>query len=103
MQMSQKKALEILGTLEGEFPDARTLLRFENPFQLLVATILAAQCTDERVNQVTESLFRQLPNPKTMMVVAAEELEQMIVDDLPSEWRLACQMIVRDEDVLVEF
>jgi endonuclease-3 len=74
----RERTLAILDVLEEQFPDARTLLRFENPFQLLVATILAAQCTDERVNQVTEDLFRKLPDPKTMSEATPEDLEQMI-------------------------
>jgi endonuclease-3 len=53
------RARRILTRLEGAYPDATIALRFETPLQLLVATILAAQCTDERVNQVTPALFRK--------------------------------------------
>lgn len=55
----KKKVLKILDLLEKEHPDARIALKFSNPLELLVATILAAQCTDERVNQVTRSLFKK--------------------------------------------
>jgi endonuclease-3 len=55
----QARARKIIALLERAYPDATIALRFESPLQLLVATILAAQCTDERVNQVTESLFRK--------------------------------------------
>lgn len=53
------RARKIIRLLERAYPDARIALRFETPLQLLVATILAAQCTDERVNQVTASLFQR--------------------------------------------
>ncbi len=52
---------EILKRLDKEYPNATTALRFSNPLELLIATILSAQCTDERVNQVTETLFRKYP------------------------------------------
>ena len=55
----KKRVLKILDLLEKEHPDARIALKFSNPLELLVATILAAQCTDERVNQVTRSLFKK--------------------------------------------
>jgi endonuclease-3 len=53
------RARKIIALLERAYPDATIALRFETPLQLLAATILSAQCTDERVNQVTESLFRK--------------------------------------------
>jgi endonuclease III len=55
----QARARKIIGLLERAYPDATIALRFETPLELLVATILAAQCTDERVNQVTVGLFRK--------------------------------------------
>ena len=55
----KKKVLRIIDLLEKEHPDAKIALKFSNPLELLVATILAAQCTDERVNQVTRSLFKK--------------------------------------------
>jgi endonuclease-3 len=51
--------VKILDILQKEYPDARVTLDFKDPLQLLVATILAAQCTDERVNQVTKDLFKK--------------------------------------------
>ena len=53
---------KILDILEKEYPDARVTLNFKDPLQLLMATILAAQCTDERVNRVTKDLFRKYRN-----------------------------------------
>ncbi len=52
-------AIKVLEILQKEYPDARVTLDFKDPLQLLVATILAAQCTDERVNQVTRDLFKE--------------------------------------------
>lgn len=54
-----EKALKVLNILEKEYPDARVTLDFKDPLQLLIATILAAQCTDERVNMVTKDLFKK--------------------------------------------
>ena len=57
---------QILERLSIEYPGADCALAHENPFQLLVATILSAQCTDKRVNQVTPSLFERFPTPAAM-------------------------------------
>jgi endonuclease-3 len=59
----KEKASIILQRLEKEYPKAKTALNFETPFQLLVATILSAQTTDERVNMVTEKLFKKFKTP----------------------------------------
>ncbi len=56
---AKRRVKKILEALRKEYPDARTALRFSTPLELLVATILSAQCTDERVNQVTEKLFKK--------------------------------------------
>ncbi|HVO38925.1 MAG TPA: endonuclease III [Spirochaetia bacterium] len=64
--------------LIAEYPDARCMLDHRDPFQLLVATILAAQCTDERVNQVTPALFQRFPDPPTMAKADIAELESLI-------------------------
>ena len=74
----QKRTLEILRRLHAEYPDARCSLTFRNPYQLLVATILSAQCTDERVNQVTPALFRRYPEPADLAEAKPEELEELI-------------------------
>ncbi len=55
----QERVQNIIERLTEEYPDARTALRFRNPLELLVATVLSAQCTDERVNKVTEHLFQK--------------------------------------------
>jgi endonuclease-3 len=71
-------ALEILNRLKSEYPDAHCELDFETPLQLLIATILSAQCTDKRVNMVTPSLFKRYPDAESLSAAKTEELEDMI-------------------------
>jgi endonuclease-3 len=68
----------LIGILERLYPEATTALRHENPLQLLVATILSAQCTDERVNQVTPVLFERYPDAAALAASETDELESMI-------------------------
>ena len=58
----KKRISEIIQLLKKEYPDSKCSLEFENPFQLIVSTILSAQCTDKRVNLVTPFLFREYKN-----------------------------------------
>lgn len=74
----QKRADEIIKRLKEEYPDAYCELNHSNAFELLVATILSAQCTDERVNIVTAMLFRKYRKPQDYLSVAPEELEKDI-------------------------
>jgi len=74
----KERALEILRRLKKMYPEARTALHSENPFELLVATILSAQCTDERVNKVTRELFKKYRAPEDYIKVSREEIEQDI-------------------------
>ena len=69
---------KIFAALDGLFPQADCALHHENPFQLLVATILSAQCTDERVNKVTPELFRKYPKPQDYVGLPQHELEKEI-------------------------
>ena len=69
---------EILDALESQHPDADTELHYRTPFQLLVATILSAQSTDQRVNMVTPSLFERYPNARALAHATPEELEPQI-------------------------
>jgi endonuclease-3 len=71
-------ALEILARLKREYPDAHCELDFETPLQLLIATILSAQCTDKRVNMVTPDLFRNYPDAKSLAAANPETLEGQI-------------------------
>ncbi|SHG49410.1 DNA-(apurinic or apyrimidinic site) lyase /endonuclease III [Thermosyntropha lipolytica DSM 11003] len=68
----------ILDRLEGEYPDASTLLKYRNLFELLVAVILSAQSTDEQVNRVTDRLFARYPTPYALAEASLEELEEII-------------------------
>lgn len=74
----QAKIKEILRLLEKHYSDATTELKYKNPFELLIATILAAQCTDRQVNKVTPELFRKYSSPAEMAVLKPEELEKEI-------------------------
>lgn len=73
-----RRAAEIIERLKIEYPEAHCELIHSNPFELLVATILSAQCTDERVNVVTATLFRKYRQSSDYLAVAPEELEQDI-------------------------
>ena len=70
-----RKVNRMLGTI---FPEARCELDFENPLQLLVATVLSAQCTDKRVNMVTPNLFKHFPTVEALASAKREDLEQAI-------------------------
>jgi endonuclease-3 len=70
-----EKVQAIMHLLDESYPDVVCSLDFANPLQLLVATILSAQCTDERVNQVTPQLFKKYPSARDFSQVALEELE----------------------------
>ncbi len=74
----KKRTAEIIKRLKKEYPDAHCALNHTNAFELLVATILSAQCTDVRVNIVTETLFRKYRTPQEFADVPLEELTQDI-------------------------
>ena len=71
-------AREILGRLEREYPGAKCALDYTTPFELLIATILSAQCTDKRVNMVTPHLFRTYPDVASMASARQEDVEEII-------------------------
>ncbi len=71
-------ALEALRRITDAYPDARVELRFRNPLELLVATILSAQCTDRRVNAVTETLFVRYPDAAAFAAADIHELEEAV-------------------------
>jgi endonuclease-3 len=75
---NKERALKILSLLNEEYPEVKGALIFTNAFELLIATILSAQCTDARVNIVTESLFKKYKSPKDFIKVPVEELEKAI-------------------------
>lgn len=68
----------ILSELSSAYPDAHCELNYRNPFELLVATILSAQCTDVRVNQVTSNLFERYPDPSAFAAASLADLEEAI-------------------------
>lgn len=74
----KKRTTEIIKRLKKAYPDAHCALNHSNPFELLIATILSAQCTDERVNMVTAGLFRKYRGPQAFAEVSQKELEQDI-------------------------
>lgn len=78
MEPAKKRIGKIIQILRQEYPSSRTALWFETPLQILVATILAAQCTDERVNQITPKLFQRYPTVADLARADREELERII-------------------------
>lgn len=95
----KQRANEILIRLKRLYPDATCTLNYETPVQLLVATILSAQCTDERVNQVTPALFGRFPDAAAIAGADLAELETLIRStgfyrNKAKNIQGACQMIV---------
>ena len=76
--MAQTDVRRVLDALALLYPEARAELHFSNPFETLIATILSAQCTDKRVNQVTEVLFKRYPDAFAFSRLTQEELEPQI-------------------------
>ena len=74
----RRQADEVLARLRREYPEARCALAHDNPYQLLVATILSAQCTDERVNMVTPAVFARYPTPADLADADPDELQDLI-------------------------
>ena len=74
----KSRTRDIIRRLKRAYPDAKCSLNYTNPFELLVATILSAQCTDERVNLVTADLFRKYRKPEDYLKVSPRELEKDI-------------------------
>ncbi len=78
MKKSEASILQIISELQKLYPDAECSLDYKDPFQLLIATILSAQCTDARVNMVTPALFKKFPTPEKMSKASLAELEGLI-------------------------
>jgi endonuclease III len=74
----RQRALEVLVRLKRLYPDATCSLNYETPVQLLVATILSAQCTDERVNKVTPALFARFPDADAMAAADPDEIVELV-------------------------
>ncbi len=74
--MNTKDKKWALDTLANLYPEAKPALEYGTPYQLLVAVVLSAQCTDERVNIVTDTLFKIAPTPEKMLLLSQEQLER---------------------------
>lgn len=74
----KRRGLKVIKFLKVKFPNAKIALNFENPIQLLVAVILSAQCTDKKVNQVTENIFKKYKTAADFAKLTQDQLEKMI-------------------------
>jgi len=102
----KQRALEILSRLHNLYPDATCSLNYATPVQLLVATILSAQCTDERVNKVTPELFGRFPDAESLANADILELEELVRStgfyrNKAKNIQGACRMIVNDFNAVV--
>lgn len=78
MLQSKDGLTKIIATLDSMYPDVKTPLVHHNPFQLLIATMLSAQCTDKQVNAVTPSLFKALPGPQDFAAASLRSIEKLV-------------------------
>ncbi len=97
----KQRASEILTRLKRLYPEAPCTLNYETPVQLLVATILSAQCTDERVNLVTPELFRRFPDAPALARADLSEIEQLVRStgfyrNKAKNIQAACRMIISE-------
>ncbi|BAZ88467.1 endonuclease III [Dolichospermum compactum] len=102
----KQRALEILSRIQHLYPDATCSLDYATPVQLLVATILSAQCTDERVNKVTPGLFGKFPDAESLANANLTELEELVRStgfyrNKAKNIQGACRMIVQDFNAVV--
>jgi len=100
MPAELRRMREIIRILKREYGDVQCYLDYETPFQLLVATILSAQCTDERVNKTTPALFSRFPDAHSMSRAKASELEKLIQST--GFFRMKAKSILETAKVLVE-
>jgi endonuclease III len=106
LSAKKQRALEILIRLKRLYPNATCTLDYATPVQLLVATILSAQCTDERVNLVTPALFQRFPDAKAMAQAEVTEIETLVRStgfyrNKAKNIQAACRMIVEEYGGLV--
>ena len=78
LKYKQDRISKIISILKKEYPDSKCSLIYNNPFQLLVATILSAQCTDERVNKVTSIIFKKYPDAQSFSKLTIEKIGKLI-------------------------
>ena len=103
MTISSEKifAKKVFDLLKKEYPVIKTALIHKNPFQLLISTILSAQCTDERVNIVTKDLYKKYKKPEDFLKVPIRELEKAIYStgfyhNKAKNIKLCCEMLVKE-------
>ena len=99
--LNKKNSDQVLALLEKEYRDTRTALHYDSPFQLLIATMLAAQSTDKRVNIVTKELFPEFPRPADFLKMTVAQLEERIktiglYKSKAKNVMATCQILVRD-------
>ncbi len=99
--LKKKEIQFVINTLEDMYPDAKAELNFTTPFELLIATILSAQCTDVRVNIVTKELFKKVKSPKDVNEMSMDELVQYIqtcglYKSKAKNIKSACEVLDRD-------
>lgn len=102
-KLAAREIKEVLEILNEIYPEAKAELSHNNPFELLIATILSAQCTDVRVNKVTESMFKELKEPSDYIELGQELLEKKIRSCGLSKTKSkniigTCNMIINDYD-----
>lgn len=105
MELS-RRALKIFEILGNEYPGVKPALEYSSPFELLISTILSAQCTDARVNIVTENLFKKYKTPQDYLSVTNEELENDIFStgfykNKAKNIKLCCQKLITDFNGIV--
>ena len=76
--MKKNDVIDVIEILKNTYPDAKCSLDFKTPFELMIAVMLSAQCTDERVNKTTPSLFEKYSTPQSICDMELEELERII-------------------------
>lgn len=100
-RLKRTEVVEVLDALQVAFPHAKAELNFTNPFELLIATILSAQCTDVRVNKVTGTLFQLVKTPQDYLDMGHEELAKQIYscgfyDSKAKNILGACRMLIEE-------
>ena len=101
--MVDERVDEILSLLKKEYPNVKIALGYSNPLELLIATILSAQCTDRKVNEVTKTLFEKYRTPQDYIAATQEKLEEEIYStgfyrNKARNIRNLCKMLVKDFD-----
>ena len=104
--LRKSKREAILKILEDTYSGTKTALNYDSPFELLIAVILSAQCTDERVNKITARLFPKFNTPEKMGALSQEEMEEQIRDcglyHAKAKNILAtCHMLVQEFDSMI--